>query len=168
MKLPKVFIFSDWWARPNPWVWGYGIILCYKDIKKEFSWWYKMTTNNRMELTWVIKALEKLKTKSEVDIFTDSKYTIDWIEKWWAKKWKLNNWYRKWRKKAINYDLWDKLLGLVEQHIVKFHWVKWHNWHVENERCDELATLALQKKRLLVDKWYKEEIEVENNQIKLL
>ena len=151
-SLPEVELYSDWWANPNPGVWGYWIILCYKWVKKEFMQGYKLTTNNRMEMTWVITWLSKLKTKSKVMIFTDSQYTINWIQKWWAKKWKSNNWYRTKNDKAVNYDLWEILLDLVEKHEVNFTWVKWHNWHIENERCDELATLAMDMDILLDDK----------------
>ena len=117
----------------------------YKWIVKEFSWFEDNTTNNRMELTGAIVALGKLKIKSEVKLYTDSKYTIEWIEKWWAKRWRENDWMRTKTEKALNSDLWKKLLELVEKHEVKFHWVKWHNWHIENERCDELATEQILK-----------------------
>ena len=150
-SLPHVQLYSDWWAAPNPWKAGCWIILCYKDIKKEFSQWYTISTNNRMEMTWVITGLSKLKTHSYVDVYTDSQYTINGIEKWWAKKWKANNWMRTSSQKATNYDLWEILLTLVEKHTVKFHWVKWHNWHIENERCDELATLALNSADVIED-----------------
>ncbi len=165
-KLPEVELYSDWWAKPNPGRGGYGIILCYKWVKKEFYQGYKITTNNRMELTGIIIGLSKLKTKSKVSIYTDSRYTINWIEKWWAQKWKQNNWYRTKKEKAVNYDLWEKLLDLVWKHEVKFIWVKWHNWHIENERCDELATLSMNMKKLLIDKNYI--LEENNNQTTLL
>lgn len=150
-NIPEIELYSDWWANPNPWPWWYWLILSYKWIKKEFFAWYKMTTNNRMELTWVITGLEKLKWKSKVKVYTDSQYTINWIEKWWAEKWKSNNWYRTKSEKAVNYDLWEKLLKLVSKHEVEFFWVKWHNGHEENERCDELATLAMESDNLMDD-----------------
>lgn len=145
MNLPEVEIYSDWWARPNPGAWGYGIVMKYKWITKEFSGFENNTTNNRMELTGAIIGLEKLTKKSKVNIYTDSQYTINGIEKWWAKKWKANNWMRTKSEKATNYDLWDRLLNILEKHEVKFNWVKWHNWHKENERCDELATEQILK-----------------------
>lgn len=154
-SFPHVELYSDWWAVPNPGKWGYWVILKCKWIHKEFSEGYKNSTNNRMELTWVIVWLSKLKQKSKVEVYTDSQYTINWIEKWWAKKWKSNNWFRTKTEKAINYDLWEQLLLLVEMHDVNFNWVKWHNGHIENERCDELATNALNKTNLLVDIWFK-------------
>lgn len=138
--MKKIEIYSDGWARPNPGPWGYGVILRFGKKEKEFSGFEEYTTNNRMELTWVIVGLSKLKEKCDVQVFTDSSYVVNWIEKWWAEKWKANNWMRTKSEKAINYDLWEKLLKQVEKHNVKFNWVRWHNWHKENERCDELAT----------------------------
>lgn len=168
-KLPEVELYSDWWSVPNPGKWWYWIILCYKWVKKEFYQGFKMTTNNRMELSWVIVWLSKLKTKSKVQVFTDSKYTINWIEKWWALKWKSNGWYRTKTEKAINFDLWEKLLDLVSKHEVRFNWVKWHNWHEENERCDELATLAMEMKEMLVDEnFIPKKEEKQSNQTSLL
>ncbi len=152
--LPHVKLYSDWWAVPNPWKAWYGIILCYKNIQKEFFQWYTLSTNNRMEMTGVITGLSKLKTQSRVDIYTDSQYTINWIQKWWAQKWKENNWMRTKNEQATNHDLWNQLLELTSKHEVTFHWVKWHAWHVENERCDELATTALEGNNLIEDEGY--------------
>jgi len=138
--MKKIEIYSDGWARPNPWPWGYGVILRFWKQEKELSGFEEHTTNNRMELTWVIVWLSELKEKCDVQIFTDSSYVVNWIEKWRAEKWKANNWMRTKSDKAINYDLWEKLLQEVSKHKVKFNWVKWHAGHEENERCDELAT----------------------------
>ena len=145
MDLPIVEIYSDWWARPNPGPGGYWVVMKYKWVTKEFSGFEDKTTNNRMELTGAITWLEKLTKKSKVNLYTDSQYTINGIEKWWAKKWKVNNWMRTKTEKATNYDLWERLLNIVEKHEVKFNWVKWHNGHEENERCDELATEEILK-----------------------
>lgn len=155
-KTSEVELYSDWWANPNPWKWWYGIILKYKWVQKEFYQGFTLTTNNRMELLGVITWLSKLTTKSKVQVFTDSQYTINWIQKWWAQKWKQNNWYRTKSEKAMNYDLWEKLLDLTQQHDVSFTWVKWHNGHIENERCDTLATLAMDMDKILVDDGYTE------------
>jgi ribonuclease HI len=157
MNLPQVELFSDWWANPNPGPGGYGIILSCQWTKKEFLQGFTCTTNNRMELLWVITWLSKLTKKSKVQVYTDSQYTINGIQKWWAQKWQKNNWLRTKTQKAINYDLWGELLKLVEQHEVKFTWVKWHNGHIENERCDELATQAMWEENLLVDTFYMSE-----------
>ena len=159
-NIPKVTLYSDWWAVPNPWRAGYGIILCHKNIKKEFSQGYTLSTNNRMEMLWVISWLSKLKQKSQVDIYTDSQYTINGIEKWWAQKWKSNMWMRTKTEKATNYDLWETLLELTSKHIVTFHWVKWHNGHIENERCDELATHALNSNDMIVDEGFIQKVDI--------
>jgi len=143
--MKKIEIYSDWWSRPNPWPSGYGVILRFGNVDKEFSGFEKHSTNNRMELTGVIVWLSKLKEKCDVQVFTDSSYVVNWIEKWWAEKWKSNNWMRTKSEKAINYDLWEKLLLEVSKHKVKFNWVRGHNWHEENERCDELATNEILK-----------------------
>jgi ribonuclease HI len=154
-ETPTVNLYADGGAEPNPGKGGFGVIMSFKGIKREFSQGYELTTNNRMELMGVIYGLERLKTKSIVHVFTDSRYVVDGIEKGWAKRWKTNNWYRTRTEKAINYDLWDKLLILIEaQQEVKFTWIKGHAGHVENERCDELALLALNGNNLLVDSGY--------------
>ncbi len=109
-----------------------------------------------MELLGAITGLKQLKMKSKVSMFTDSQYTINGIQKGWAKKWRANNWFRTGSQKAVNADLWEELLSLTEQHEVTFHWVKGHNGHIENEFCDEMATLAMQAKDLLADEGFKE------------
>lgn len=154
MSIPEVNIFSDWWANPNPGPGAYGVIMEYRGVKKEFSGGYTKTTNNRMELRGVITGLTNLKTRSKVTIFTDSQYTINGIEKWWAKKWKANNWMRTASQKATNHDLWSLLLDALEKHDASFYWVKGHNGHIENERCDVLATLAMKKRNLVADSWF--------------
>lgn len=152
--IPIIDLYSDGGAEPNPGKGGYGIILSWQRKRKEFSQGYNLTTNNRMELLGVITGLEKLKTKSIVNIYTDSRYVIDGIEKGWAEKWKSKNWYRNKKEKAINIDLWSRLLDLISKHDVKFNWVKGHNGHPENERCDFLATKALQSDNLIDDDGY--------------
>ncbi len=152
-EIPDIDLFSDGGAEPNPGKGGYGVILSWqgKGYRKEFSQGYKVTTNNRMELLGVITGLEKLKTRSRVNVYTDSRYVVDGIENGWAQKWKINNWYRTKSEKAINADLWERLLNLISQHEVKFNWVKGHNGHPENERCDYLATQAIQSDNLMED-----------------
>lgn len=152
---PEVDIYTDGGAEPNPGKGGFGVIMTYKGYKKEFSQGYLLTTNNRMELMGVIFALEQLKMPSIVNIYSDSKYVVDGISKGWAEKWKSNNWYRTRTEKAINHDLWARLLDLIsKQKSVTFNWVKGHDGHVENERCDELASIALNSKELLEDAGY--------------
>jgi len=153
--IPEVNLYSDGGAEPNPGKGGFGVIMSYKGIKREFSQGYELTTNNRMELMGVIYGLEKLKTKSVVNVFTDSRYVIDGIEKGWAERWRSKNWYRTKNEKAINYDLWDRLLNLISaQQKVTFNWIKGHAGHLENERCDELALAALNGDNLQIDKGY--------------
>lgn len=165
-EIPEIELYSDGGAEPNPGKGGFGVILSYKGRRKEFSQGYMLTTNNRMELMGVIHGLERLKTKSIVTVFTDSKYVIDGINKGWAEKWKSKNWFRAPTKKAVNYDLWDKLLSLIsQQHEVKFNWVKGHAGHLENERCDLLAELALNGESLLEDAGYLPVDELEESQL---
>jgi ribonuclease HI len=155
-EIPEISLYSDGGAEPNPGKGGFGVIMSYKGVKREFSQGYELTTNNRMELMGVIYGLERLKTKSVVNVFTDSRYVIDGIEKGWAERWRSKNWYRTRTEKAINYDLWDRLLTLIsEQQKVTFNWVKGHAGHLENERCDELALAALSGDNLLVDAGYR-------------
>jgi len=154
-EIPEVNLYSDGGAEPNPGKGGFGVIMSYKGIKREFSQGYELTTNNRMELMGVIYGLERLKTKSIVHVFTDSRYVIDGIEKGWAQKWKSKNWYRSRSEKAVNHDLWDRLLTLIStQQKVTFNWVKGHAGHIENERCDQLAMSALKGDNLLIDVGY--------------
>jgi ribonuclease HI len=155
-EIPEINLYSDGGAEPNPGKGGFGVIMSYKEIKKEFSQGYLLTTNNRMELTGVIYGLERLKTKSVVNVFSDSRYVVDGISKGWAEKWKSKKWYRNKKMKAINHDLWERLLILIsDHHEVKFHWVKGHAGHPENERCDVLANWALNSENLLEDIGYK-------------
>lgn len=162
-EIPDIELYSDGGAEPNPGKGGFGVILCYKGMKKEFFKGYELTTNNRMELMGVIFGLEQLKTKSNVQVFTDSKYVIDGITKGWAEKWKKNGWKRKKNIKAINSDLWDRLLNAISDHIVKFNWVKGHTGHIENERCDTLAEYGIKSKEPIEDIGYESQ-EIANHQ----
>ncbi|MBO0592879.1 ribonuclease HI [Cellulophaga sp. E16_2] len=155
-EIPNIELYSDGGAEPNPGKGGYGVILCYKGKQKEFFESFKLTTNNRMELMGVITGLEKLKTKSNVQVYTDSKYVIDGITKGWAKKWKSNGWKKKknGQAKAINSDLWARLLNVIYKHNVEFNWVKGHSGHTENERCDTLASYGIHSTELKEDNGY--------------
>ena len=143
--MKKVQIFSDGACSGNPGPGGWGTILRFGEHEKEMSGGEKETTNNRMELTAVIKGLEALKEPCEVEFFTDSKYIIDSVTKGWAVKWKNNGWIKPDKKPALNPDLWERLLNLLEIHNVTFNWVKGHAGHPENERCDRLAVAASQE-----------------------
>ncbi len=137
--MKNVDIFTDGACSGNPGPGGWGAILRYNGVEKELSGYEKETTNNRMELTAVIKALEILKYPCNVTVTTDSKYVCDAINQGWAVSWRDNGWRKKDKKPALNPDLWQQLLSLLEKHNVTFCWVKGHNAHPENERCDKLA-----------------------------
>lgn len=162
-EIPNIELYSDGGAEPNPGKGGFGVILSYKGKRKEFFQGYELTTNNRMELMGVIFGLERIKTESNVQVFTDSKYVIDGITKGWAEKWKKNGWKRKKNSPAINSDLWDRLLNAICKHNVEFNWVKGHSGHTENERCDTLANIGLNSDELIEDIGY-EPNETENSQ----
>ena len=134
-----VEIFTDGACSGNPGPGGYGAILRYGEHVKEISGGEAMTTNNRMELTGVIEALSALKYPCEVRVTTDSKYVADSIANGWAQSWRKNNWIKSDKKPALNADLWERLLNLLDIHKVKFVWVRGHAGHPENERCDRLA-----------------------------
>jgi ribonuclease HI len=140
-------IFTDGASSGNPGPGGYGVILRSGKYYKELSEGFRKTTNNRMELLAVIKALEALKNPDQiVTIFSDSKYVIDAIEKRWVQGWLAKGFAGK-----KNKDLWLRYLNVSRQHTVNFVWVRGHNGHPENERCDELAVQAAKQKDLLVD-----------------
>lgn len=134
-----VEIFTDGACSGNPGPGGWGAILRYGDKEKELCGGEKETTNNRMELTAVIEALSALKEPCIVKLTTDSKYVCDAILNGWVYSWQKNGWKKADKKPALNVDLWEKLLPLLDKHEVKFNWVKGHNGHKENERCDQLA-----------------------------
>lgn len=137
-----VHIFTDGACKGNPGKGGWGAVLKYGSATKEMSGFCHNTTNNRMELTAVIQALYALKEPCEVILTTDSQYVVNGIEKGWVEKWKANGWRKPDRKPAQNSDLWEELLSLLKVHNVKFEWIKGHNGHEENERCDQLAVDA--------------------------
>ena len=141
----NVTIYTDGACSGNPGPGGYGAILMYGSHKKELSGGDANTTNNRMELMGVITALKALNRPCQVDLYTDSQYVVNAIEKGWAKKWQSNGWMRNKRDKALNPDLWQMLLDLLEVHQVTFHWVKGHAENPYNNRCDELAVAESHK-----------------------
>lgn len=146
-----LIIYTDGSSRGNPGPGGYGIVLIWGNHKKEISAGYKLTTNNRMELLAVIVALESLtKNTVPVNIFTDSQYVVNSIEKKWVDKWMQTNFAG--GKK--NKDLWTRYYHLAKQFTVKLNWVKGHANNAYNNRCDELATTAADGKKLLVDVGY--------------
>ena len=153
----KVKIYTDGAARGNPdGPGGYGTVLEYVDTKgelhtKELSQGYKKTTNNRMELMAVIAGLEALNRPCEVELYSDSQYVVNAFNQHWIDGWVKKGWKRGKNEPVKNVDLWKRLLAAKEPHTVKFIWVKGHNGHPQNERCDELATGAADGDGLLVD-----------------
>ncbi len=153
--MKKIDIYTDGACSGNPGAGGYGIVMLYKGARKELSQGYRVTTNNRMEMLAVIKALECLKEPCQVTLYSDSKYVVDSITKGWVYGWKKRGWIKSDKKKALNVDLWERLLPLLEKHQVEFVWVKGHAENVENERCDELARGAIASGELLEDENYR-------------
>jgi len=135
-QLKEVKLYSDGSSLGNPGAGGWGTILEYQGIQKEFSGGKKDTTNNQMELKAVIEGLKKLKEPCKVEIITDSSYVANAINQW------LTNWIAKDFQKVKNVELWKEYIEASKQHIVKATWVKGHNGHKENERCDKLAVTA--------------------------
>jgi len=153
----KVHIYTDGACSGNPGKGGYGIVMEWvgKPYTKEFSKGFQNTTNNRMELMAVIVALEKLRSdKFDVTVFSDSKYVVDAVEKKW-----VFGWEKKSFKTKKNVDLWKRFLKVYHKHNVNFEWIKGHNDHAQNERCDELAVIASQSKKLSVDKGFEKKPE---------
>ena len=153
-EIKTVDIYTDGACSGNPGSGGYGVVMLYNGARKELSAAYRLTTNNRMEVLAVIKALEALKEKCIVNLYSDSKYVVDAINKGWARKWKANGWKKAVKSRAQNVDLWERLLALLDMHEVKFIWVKGHADNIENERCDLLARTAIESGILMEDKNY--------------
>ena len=154
---PQVTMYTDGGALGNPGPGGYGVVLLYKNQRKELSGGFRHTTNNRMELMAVISGLESLKVPCQVTIYTDSRYVADAIEKGWAKRWRANGWKRNKQELALNPDLWERLLNLLDGHEVVFRWVKGHAGNPENERCDALTQEAAHRSGLPADSVYERE-----------
>ncbi len=134
-----VTIYTDGACSGNPGPGGWGAILRYNEVEKELSGGEAQTTNNRMELTGVISALQALKEPCVVELYSDSKYVIDALDKGWAISWRKKGWIKSDKKPALNPDLWEALLNLCEVHEVRCHWVKGHADNPYNNRCDALA-----------------------------
>jgi len=141
--MKTVTIYTDGACSGNPGPGGYGAVLIYGEHRKEFSGYDAATTNNRMEIMGAIAGLEALKEACRVNLYSDSRYVVDAITKGWVLRWQQNNWKRNKKDSALNVDLWERLLPLLDMHNVTFHWVKGHAGHPENERCDELARAAI-------------------------
>ena len=142
-SIKKITIYTDGACSGNPGPGGYGVVMIYGEHIKEFSGSDLETTNNRMEIMGVIVGLEALNQPCQVELFSDSRYVVDAINKGWAIRWKQNNWMRNKKEPALNIDLWERLLPLLDKHKVNFNWVKGHAGHPQNERCDQLAREAI-------------------------
>ena len=150
----KVEIYTDGACSGNPGPGGTGTVLLFGGARKEISTGYILTTNNRMEILAVIEGLNALKEPCKVALYSDSKYVVDAINKGWVVKWRANNWMRNKKEMALNIDLWETMLELLEKHEVEFIWVKGHASNVENNRCDQLARDAIDKEEKLEDHNY--------------
>lgn len=137
--MKHVIIYTDGACSGNPGPGGWGAILKYGSASRELSGGEAATTNNRMELTGVITALNALKEPCQVTLYTDSQYVVNAMTKGWAKKWRANGWMRNKKDPALNPDLWQQLLELCDRHQVEFVWVKGHAENEFNNRCDQLA-----------------------------
>lgn len=140
-----VSIYTDGACSGNPGPGGWGAVLCYNGAERELSGGEAQTTNNRMELTGVISALQALKEPCIVELYSDSKYVIDALEKGWAWGWRKKGWIKSDKKPALNSDLWETLLLLTQKHEVHYHWVKGHADNEYNNRCDSLAVAERDK-----------------------
>jgi len=144
--LKTVTLYTDGACSGNPGPGGWGAILEYNGVEKEMSGGEDSTTNNRMELTAVVRGLEALKESCIVELYSDSKYVIDGLQKGWARSWQRNGWRKADKKPALNVDLWERLLELEDRHQMRYHWVKGHADNPKNNRCDQLAVAQYSKK----------------------
>ena len=145
--MKTVIIYTDGACSGNPGPGGWGAILEWRGQEKEISGGAASTTNNRMELTAVIEALSLLKEPCAVELYSDSKYVIDALEKGWARSWQKRGWVKSDKKLALNPDLWEQLLALTDRHQVHCHWVKGHAANEKNNRCDQMAVEESRKFR---------------------
>ena len=152
--MKEVEIYTDGACSGNPGKGGYGAILKYMGNTKELSCGYISTTNNRMELLAAITGLEALKEPCKVKLWSDSKYLIDSVNKKWIDSWQKNGWKNSKKEPVKNQELFGRLIELMKIHDVEFCWVKGHDGHPENERCDFLATSAAKGENLLEDSGY--------------
>jgi len=150
-QLKEVTIYTDCGCFNNPGPGGYGVVLQYQQHEKRLSGGFRLATNNRMELMAVIEGLEALKMPCIVRVYSDSKYVVDAMTKKWVHRWKANSWWRNKDERAVNIDLWEKLLELCQHHEVMFAWIKGHAGHAENETCDTLAKEAAKQNNLSID-----------------
>jgi ribonuclease HI len=152
--LKRIVAYTDGACIGNPGPGGYGVVLRYGTYRREISGGYRKTTNNRMELLAAIRALEALKERCNVTLYSDSQYLVRMMQGEWPRKWRANGWWRSKKEKASNPDLWETLLALCDEHRVEFIWIKGHAGDAENERCDQLAMGAALQSNLWPDEGY--------------
>jgi ribonuclease HI len=152
--MQQVVIYTDGACEGNPGRGGYGVVILSAGQREELSGGFRLTTNNRMEIYAAIKGLEALKEPSRVTLYSDSEYLVKAMTQKWVQRWKANHWKRNKRERALNEDLWERLLSVCEGHQVEFAWVKGHAGLRENERCDRLSMEALKQKNLSIDEGY--------------
>ena len=152
--MKKVEIYTDGACTGNPGKGGFGAVLIYNGVQKEISRGFRKTTNNRMELMAAVEALKLLKEQCKVDLYSDSKYLTDAINKGWLESWMKNGWRKADKKPVLNIDLWEEILKLTENHSVNFIWVKGHAGNKYNEICDSLAVNAYTNAAEYVDENY--------------
>ncbi|MBN1508417.1 MAG: ribonuclease HI [Sedimentisphaerales bacterium] len=150
-------IYTDGAAEPNPGPGGYGVVLICGHHRRELAGGFARTTNNRMEILAAIKGLEALKASCKVRLHSDSQYLVNAMTLGWARRWQAHDWKRNRHDKAVNPDLWERLIALCDTHEVQFVWVRGHAGHRENERCDYLAVQAAQQPNLPADEGYREQ-----------
>lgn len=153
---PRVQVYTDGACLGNPGPGGYAALLVFGDKSVEVGGGFRRTTNNRMELTAVIAALQKVKPSVPVTVFSDSKYVVDAMRLGWARKWRDKGWMRTPTERAMNPDLWSKLLELCEQRDVAFEWVRGHSGHPENEECDAKSVAWAKQTGLPADEGFEE------------
>jgi ribonuclease HI len=159
-----VIVYTDGACIGNPGPGGYGIVILQRGERRELSSGFRHTTNNRMEMLAAVVALESFAARERVLLHSDSRYVVDAIEKGWARKWRANRWMRNAREPAINPDLWERMLTVVDLQDVRFQWVRGHAGNPENERCDVLATSAARRGGWPADESYEGGSIPRNNQ----
>lgn len=150
----QITIYTDGSCLNNPGPGGYGAVLLFEPHRREISGGFRLTTNNRMEMMAVIAALEALKEPCQITLYSDSQYVVNAMSKGWARRWQTNDWKRNKKEKAVNPDLWERLLKVSESHEVDFRWLRGHSGAIENERCDRLAFAAANQSGLPEDTGY--------------
>lgn len=156
--MKEVTIYTDGACSGNPGKGGFGVVLNYMGKKKEISKGYRCTTNNRMEIMAALAGLSALKEPCKVVLYSDSKYLVDSVNKGWIASWQKNGWKNSKREKVKNRELFEELIELMNVHEVEYRWVKGHDGHSENERCDYLATSAAKADNLEEDTGYTDNI----------